>query len=482
MRRHRRHRQLEIVGTIVVACLGCRTASGAPTAKPVPVKDDRPALQLAIAEAAKSGSEVKLEARTYTLSPSSDGFWSLDIPAGVHLHGAGTGKTILRLAAHAGPSVRLLHVSGANVVIENLTLDGNKSQQTKDAQRHGVFAENTTNLSIHDVVAQNFSGDGIYLFNGVKQTNITDVSSLTNDRNGITLGANVDGTTLLRDRFIGSKAQQVDSEPGGTGVVSHTVVRDCVLDGNGHSNDYVLTVSGTGEAQGHDWTVVDNTINGAIFVVWADNVVIEYNRIANSTTKSAVTIYRSSSKVNVVANRIKQTQRTESSLAAISVTGTGVGQAPSEIVLSANELTVGYEKAFGIRAEGATDVSIVNNQLQGAGKDSPLFAGIYLRATSDKQPFRTAVVRGNSIKDFGDRGVSIHGNGEAKLLSLDITDNRFDNDVPAAPMRTAISLDDGNGAAQSITLRGNVTAKSVPSSVINRPAKGSIVEDAPKAP
>ena len=470
-------RRLQIVGAIIGTLLGCTSASGSPGATSLHVRDDRPDLQRVINEAAKSGREVTLEARTYTLSPSPDGFFSLDIPANTHLRGAGPGKTILQLTPHAGASVRLLHASGSNIIIENLTLDGNKSQQTKDAQRHGVFAEKTTNLSIHDVVAQNFSGDGIYLFDGVKDTKVTDVSALANDRNGLTLGANVDGTTLLRDRFIGNKAQQVDSEPGGTGVVSHTVVRECVLDGDGRSNDYVLTISGTGEAQGHDWTVVDNTIKGAIFVVWAKHVVIEENRISNATPKSAISIYRTSENISVTTNRIQQTQRKAKALAAVSVIGTGVGQAPSHISISANDLTITYEDAYGVLAEGAVDVEITHNHLQGAGRPSALFAGIYLRATSAQEAFREAKITGNTIKDFGDRGISIHGNGDAKLLSVEIADNQFQNDSGQAPMRTAISLDDGNGAAVSVSLHRNVMTKGVSNAVINRPVKSSIVED-----
>lgn len=473
---------------VLVACavlLACGSPKGTPRASSghvtdVPLTgDDRAALQAAIDAAARGDKDVQLEARTYTVSPSTTGYWCLDIPDGVHLHGAGPGKTVIREAAGAGPSVRLLHVHGAGVVIEDLTLDGNKAQQSVNTQRHGIFAQDTTGLLVKNVTALNFTGDGFYLYNGTKHSTFLDVLSTGNARNGITLGAMVDGTMLLHSRFIGNRAQQVDSEPGGLAVVSNTTVSDCVIDGAGVSNDYVLTVSGTPKAKGQGWNVVGNTINGGIFVVWAEHVVIAGNVGVNPTTKASVTVYRASSDVTVIGNRWTQTQHKARSLAGILVQGTGTGDAPARVLIAHNQLDLAYEQSFGVRAEGAIDVTIVDNALRGAGRAAPYYAGIYLRATNEKEDFQRAVVRGNDVRDFGERGVSIHGNGAARLLSVDISDNTFDNDGAAAPMSTAISLDDGSGAAGQVSVQRNTVLRGVRASLINVPQRAKLTIDRP---
>lgn len=463
---------------VLVASVACGPSKSVSETAPTHESDDRPALQAAIDLAAKKGIDLELEARTYTVSQVPGAYWCLDIPGHVRIHGAGEGETVLRVGAHVGPSVRLLHVTGDDVLIEDVTLDGNKREQTVDAQRHGIFAENTRRLVVRKVAAENFSGDGFYLYNGTSETMFTDVVSTANGRNGITFGANVDGTTLKHSRFLGNQAQQVDSEPGGLGVVSNTTIADCLLDGAGASDDYVLTVSGTDMAAGHDWKIVGNTINGATFVVWASHVAFEGNIVSNSTTKAAVTIYRSSSDVRIVGNRINQTQSTTTSDAGILVLGTGTGQAPAGVLVAQNDIEVTYEKSFGIRVEGALDVTILDNRLHGSGRSAAYYAGIYLRATNDQEPFRSAVVRGNSVKSFGERGVSIHGNGQAKLLVIDVSNNSFGNDEASAPMTTAISLDDGNGPVVAGSVHNNTALRGVTSLVINHPNRAALSLDA----
>jgi parallel beta helix pectate lyase-like protein len=475
------------IAAIAVACRGSthsppagslqsnETAGSAPVPAPDTI-DDRPELEAAIRKAMATGGDLVLPVRTYTLSPLPRAFYCLEVPGGLRIHGAGQGKTVLKMAGDAGRSVRLLKVTGDDVLIEDLTLDGNKTAQSRDKQRHGIFAGPANRLQVRRVTAQNFTGDGFYLYNEVKDAVFDTVLATANDRNGLTLGANIDGTTITHSRFTDNRIQQVDSEPGGTAVVSNTTVTDCVLD-SGASNDYALTVSGTPKAQGSGWRVHHNTINGGIFVVWAEHVVIEDNTGVNATTKPAVTVYRSSADVTIRHNQFKLTRPGVRSLAGILVQGTGPGATPARVVVAGNDIEITHEQSFGVRAEGAIDVTIVDNILRGAGRAAPGYAGIALRATIPTEDFRSAVVRGNTVRNFGDRGITIAGNGQAKLRSLEIRDNTFDNDRGAPAMTTAISLDDNNGAAENVVVSGNHCLHGVTAQVINVPPHARVTSD-----
>jgi hypothetical protein len=432
--------------------------------------DDREAIQAAITAAAAKRGEVFFPPGTYAVSGAPGAFWGLDVPAGVRLRGAGEARTTL-LQLEVGPSVRLVHVAGDRVVIEQLTLDGNHGVQapTKNLQRHGIFATHTDHLVVRRVTAKNFAGDGFYLYDDAKQSRFTDVTATGNDRNGITLGGNVDHTTLVHDRFVANRAQQVDSEPGGPSRVTHTTIADCDIDVAGASNDYALTVSGTPKAQGDGWTVVGNRIQGGIFIVWTDHVVIAGNAGSNPTTKASATVYRTAHDVAIVGNRFEMTQQKVRSLAGVLVQGTGTGSGPDRVTIIGNTIKLGFEQSFGIRAEGAIAVHIVGNQLEGAGKAAPGYAGIYLRATNAAEDFERAVVRNNFIRNFGARGLIVAGNGAAKLNRVEIRDNTFDDDTAAGAMSTAISLDDGAGAAQDIVVDHNQCLHRVVQAIANLP-------------
>jgi hypothetical protein len=441
--------------------------------------DDREALQTAIRASAAQHRELYLPPGTYEVSGAPAGHACLEIPGGVHLRGAGAGKTVLQQAAGAGPSLRLLRLSGDGILLEDLTLDGNSAAQTRNEQRHGLFATHTDHLVVRRVTAQHFTGDGFYLHDGANDSLLVDVVATANDRNGITLGGTVDRTVLLDSKFIANRAQQVDSEPGGTSVVSHTTVNRCEIDVAGASNDYALTVSGTSRARGNGWTILGNTIRGGIFVVWAEHVVIAGNTVEDPTTKPGITVYRTSSDVAIVGNRIELTQTRARSLAGVLVQGTGTGSAPDRVLVLGNDISVRYEHSFGIRAEGALGVTVIGNRLHGAGRAAPGYAGIYLRATNQAEDFRSAVVNGNTVQSFGAHGISLAGNGAARLLSVEIRDNTFDDDSSAPSMTTGISLDDGTGAARRVSMTGNRCLHGVITPLAHLPADKRVIVGEP---
>jgi hypothetical protein len=440
------------------------------------VTDDRAAIQSALDAATAGTGELYVPPGTYSVGQS--GAISLAVHGKLHLRGAGQDQTVLQQAPGVGPAVRLLTVSGDGVVIEDLTVDGNKHAQTKSEQRHGLFVTATEGLVVQRVTARNFTGDGFYLYSNANHSRFLQVVATGNDRNGITFGGMVDGTSISDSKFIGNAAQQVDSEPGVPNIVSNTTITRSLLDTGGATQQHVLTCSGNGSAtKGHDWSVVGNTINGGVFIVWAERVVIADNVGVNPTTKPFITVNRSSSDVTIRGNKLKQTQHAVPSLSAVYIGGT-IGSGPDGVLVTGNDIEITDERSYGVRVAGAISVEIVDNVLRGAGRAAPGYAGIYVRATVIDRDMRSVIVRGNTIRNFGDRGVSIAGNGAAKLLRLDITNNTFDDDSPVPAMTTGISLDDRTGAVQTYQVEGNKYLGGVTAPVINYPARG--VRTAPK--
>ena len=431
--------------------------------------DDRAAFQAALDAAASGNAELYVPPGTYVIDAQPRALFGLAIRGTVHLRGAGQDRTVLQQAAGAHPSARLINVSGDRVVIEDLTLDGNRAAQQPGEQRHGLFITDTGELEVRRVTARNFTGDGFYLYHNASGSRFTQVVATGNGRNGLTLGGMVNHTEILDSKFVGNTAQQVDSEPGGNNVVSNTTITGSLLDNAGASKDYALTCSGTGGAKGHDWTVTHNTINGPIFIVWADHVTIADNTGTNVAPKSFITINRSSSDITIRHNKLVQAQRDAAFQAGVYVVGTK-GSSPERILITDNDIETTFERGYGVRATGATSIEITGNRLRGAGRPAAGFAGIYLRATLLDRDFRSAVMRGNTIRNFGELGVSVVGNGAAKLLSVDVSNNTFEDDSAVPSMTTAISLDDGSGAAQKVQVDGNTFKRGVRDRVINYPA------------
>jgi hypothetical protein len=433
--------------------------------------DDRAAIQAAIDAASRAGGGVVyFPDGVYQVARSSRGHYALLVPGRVTLRGASRDGVVLREAPRIDRSVRLLQIEGDDNQLEQLTLDGNTRTQEPNEHRHGIFVTKAQRLVVKHVTSRHFSGDGFYLYHGTVDASFVDVLATDNDRNGLTLGGDVERTRIVGSQFVRNRAQQLDSEPKGAHTVRDTTVTGSLLDAQGASEGYVLTCSGTRKAQpGNGWKVSGNTINGGIFVVWTDDVEITGNTGVNPTRRPWVTINRSSSNVRIVGNKIRMTQAKVPNVAAILVQGTA-GSGPSNVVVSGNEAVVDYERGFGIRAEGAVSVEITKNDLRGAGRKAVGYAGIHLRATVPGRDFEKVVVAENTIRNFGDRGLQIVGHGAARLLSVDIRRNRFEDDTATPSMTTAMSLDDGSGAARDIAVTDNELGCGVTTDVINAAA------------
>lgn len=188
-------------------------------ANPNDNKDDTKAIQAALDAARDAGGgHVKLDSGTYTISgtgTASDG--ALRIYSNTEISGAGMGQTILKLADGWSSKITGLIRTPVNevttdVVIRDLTLDGNRNNSTADVdgimtgvlpgksqhddriliervEIHDVSRiafnphEQTTNLTIRDSVAHHNSWDGFiadFVSNAVYENNV----AYSNDRHG----------------------------------------------------------------------------------------------------------------------------------------------------------------------------------------------------------------------------------------------------------------------------------------------------------
>lgn len=438
--------------------------------------DDRAAIQAAINACASSGDrDVYLPSGTYLVTQAGTAFFNLNVPSGIRIRGASQSSTMIKQAAGMGDSVRILQLTGDDIHVEDMTLDGNKANQAANEHRAGTFATSTNRLVIENVTSQNFNGDGFYLFTNANQSTLRNVYATGNTRNGMTLGANATGAMVTASRFIGNGVQQVDSEPGAGSTVNQVSITGCVLDGAGVSNDYALTVSGSGStSRSYGWSVAGNTINGGIFVVWGEGIEIVGNTGINPTTKASVTAYRKSVNVSIVGNDFRMTQTSVTGLGGISVIGTGATDTPERIVIANNSMKMDFASSYGVLATGAVSLTVTGNQLRGSGAASAGYAGVFVRPTIVAEDFRSAVITNNTISDFGQYGVKINGNLTARLLALDISHNMFDDDSVTPTMTTAMFLDDSTGAAKQISMIGNQLLGGVATAVTNYPA-GAVV-------
>lgn len=416
------------------------------------MSDDRAYLQ-GLLDATAAGATCTLPTGTFTVSQSPAGYYCLNVPAGVRVLGSGT--TVMQ-AAGIGASVRLFQLSGAGATLERLTLDGNAANQSADEHRAGAFIS-AADCTVRDVVAQDFTGDGLYGYVGCEGLSVIDCTCINNGRNGLTLSAGSE-IRVYRGVYNGNAAQQIDSEPGAPWTVSDVTIADAII--GCAPGQYALTISGSGSAsRSFGWRVTGCTINGPVHVVWCDDVLIAGNTITNGSDKAGVDVYRTCAGVTIARNAIANTRTDVANQAGVQVVGTGTGQAPSDVLIADNVITLAGAQTFGIRAQGCLSVAAVGNTITGSGIAATTGAGVYLRATNTAVPFELATIVGNTISGFGNKGLSVAGSGAARLTMLRAVGNTIG--TAATVLSTGMVLDDGTHALQHSDIVGNTYGSGV---------------------
>lgn len=425
------------------------------------ITDDRQAIQTAIL-AAGACNVLVIPAGQYLVGKGA-GFWGLVVPAAcTGLLIRGEPGAVLLQAGGMPANVRLLQIEAGGVTIEDLTLDGNKAAQAPDEHRAGIFATNAPGLTLRRVTSIDSTGDGFYIHIGSHNAWLEDCSAHGNSRNGLTFGGGTVGGMARRCVFTGNAAQQIDSEPGPGFTADDVTITGCTLEGSG---DFVLTVSGSGTGwRSRGWRIHDNILNGPTNIVWATDVVMRDNRGGrNATTKPCVQVYRNTDQVLLERNDFISS----AAPSALNVFGTGIGQSPSRITIRDNNIRA-VNSAHGVHIVAARSVTVIDNEIRGAGVAAPFLAGVYARSTVVGLDIESLVVRRNRISDFGSRGV-VATAAPGAIRFVDVSDNHFDD--TGGSMLSAMSFDVAADARQSGNLLygGCTTMVASPASGVWKP-------------
>jgi hypothetical protein len=400
--------------------------------------DDRAAIQNAIdAARAAGGGTVWIPNGTYSLTQGA-GFFCLTLPSDVTIEGESRAGVILKQAV-VGDSVRLFRPTGTDITIRNMTLDGNKDNNTTQEHRHGVFAETTERLRIECVTAQNFTGDGFYFYTNANDSLVIDCYATANERNGLTLGGGgQSGCIIVGGQYTGNAIQQIDSEPGGT-TQKITILGARLTPGA--TDDFALTVSGfNAGTRAKNWHIVGCIIDGPINCVWAESIAfIGCSGVSTSTTLPHLRIYRSCSKISSVGCHWAS-PNVGSDAAVVHVTGTGSGDAPELVEFSGGSIRTTAAIMYGVVANGCTSLSFNNVQLEGAAVAlHGSTHGIYVRSTTALNHVKSVVIHGCTFKNFGNGGVMFDGTSGAEFIyNAAVTACSFDSTV-AGVMPNAIT-------------------------------------------
>jgi hypothetical protein len=439
------------------------------------VLDDGPEIQAAInACSAAGGGIVFFPNGTYSVGQGA-GFYCLSVPSGVMLLGESRNGVILKQAV-VGDSVRLLYITGTEPVISNLTLDGNKANNTTQEHRHGIFAETTTRMLVIDVTTQNFTGDGFFLYNDANDSTFFNCFSTGNERNGFTFGgAGQNGCKILGGRFYDSAIQQIDSEPGGS--VTNVSINNVYI-GAGSSNDFALTCSGASRIARNDkWAITNCVIDGAVSAVWTDNISFANNRgSSGSTDKPHLMVYRTCRNVSLSNNHWKSTANAAADKAVIYIVATDNvnGDQPSNVSIVGDTVTNTLTNGQGIYASGAVDVKISNCTVIGPGTVGTGF-GIYLRSTLDAWPVRNYIASNNTVKNWGTAALAFAGSGTATVLAGAVTGNTFDSDTASVQTIGMYYDVDGLNALLKATAYGNICTGFCVTEALDYPVGGVVL-------
>ena len=134
-------------------------------------------LQAAVAYCAGGGS-VYVGPGTIEVSDT------ISLLSGISLRGAGLGVTIIKLANAS--NVHVIAGSGlTDVMVSDMTIDGNKANQTVNAA--GVRVTTCTNVRLVRIYAHDCEQDGFYI-SGSTDVTVSECISINNGRNGYSCG------------------------------------------------------------------------------------------------------------------------------------------------------------------------------------------------------------------------------------------------------------------------------------------------------
>lgn len=238
------------------------------------------AIQAAIASLPASGGSVYLMEGTYTIDTQ------ISLASNITISGAGRNVSIIKLKNAHNVSINMLNIYNGftyfnNISIRDLTIDGNKANQTAGTQ-HGIHAyrmgnqtSSTVGLTVSNVYVKDMRNNGINL-EQTANTKVFDSYFMTNTGTGIYVNS-----ASARNSFTNNTSR----ENGGSGIDSESDY-DVISDNFAQNN----TLQGI-DANGSDVKIANNTItNNASNGINSteENATISGNTISSNTARGMV--------------------------------------------------------------------------------------------------------------------------------------------------------------------------------------------------
>lgn len=437
--------------------------------------------------AAVAGDELYIPDGTYTFNVAS--LRSILVSKAVTVRGQSKAGTILQIDAslvgQTGSFWRIFEVTAGGATIRDLTIEGRKPNSNtvtiydEFVEHHsGIFVgPSISGFTLSNVAVRNFEGDGLQIYSAVANPIVEDCDFDYCQRSGMSFTPSlptlpVTNAIVRRNTYTGMTGQPIDNEHGpvlGCEIYENTF--------NYSNNNYSLTISGYDDTIGaanrsKNYDVHHNWFGGAVFVIRCESITIRQNTWVNQTTKPCVDISRSAYNILIEDNDMTNVQTTTSSVSVVNAIGTTepgpVYAFPTQILVSNNRITAtGHASSFGVRCEGCHSVVVSGNTITGPGLTAIGFAGVYLRSNIVARDFVSAVVSGNNIRNWGQRGISIVGNSTAEMLYAEIVSNKIGNIDGATAMNQGMSLDDGTGVLQSALIVENTFGAGITNAIVN---------------
>jgi len=127
------------------------------------VTDNTVAFQAAVTAAA--GGKLELQEGTYLIG-------KVTLPSSIIIEGKGVGTIIKLVAGHDDHLLTAASASG--ITLKNLTLDGNKANQTAGAASRGLYLLDSSDIRLVDVIVQNCADHGVHASVGATTDPLSD--------------------------------------------------------------------------------------------------------------------------------------------------------------------------------------------------------------------------------------------------------------------------------------------------------------------
>lgn len=356
---------------------------------------DTTELQAAI-NATPNGTTLQLDpGRLYTCEQAGSAPYAVLIPPNKQITIDMRGSIIQMAAGTASMSTLMVQGSGCRLLNGRL----GAVVQPVHEHRHGLWLEGP-GAQVIDVTASDLPGDGFYVYTGANETRFLGSASLNNGRNGLTLGGAVTDVLVSGGTFGGSRAQQIDVEPGNGNLVNDLLVTGTSVV-TGFDGDYAVTLGDHGSRH----TLHNCHIVGGVYAVWATDLNITGCYIGNPTKKAPITVQYTAERVNITGCEIN----TGPAKRGIWLSSTGPGSSPNHVSVTNTAVYCPTVGTAAIEINGALCTDVIGCEFEGPGQPAVNRGGVMIRATNLGEDMERVYLQDSIIEGFGGYAVMVGG-------------------------------------------------------------------------